>query len=301
MSPGLAVAELLDPGEVAYVARGTVAAEYRFNGEVSSLSLTDLAAPIDGLLTERLPERGTVVEQGEMVITLTPTPEVRAAAAELEAALLARRLGAGDPSQLESRVATATIRAEELGLPVGEEADLPLAETVAITAPIAGTVLDTYPPDEGVASRGESLAVIGDVADLVVVLSLATDQAQQIPVGATAIVASGDGRGDPALVTVASNERSQEDDNEDQSLIILEMPAGVFEYGERVRVVINGPARENVLWLPPQVIRSYDGKTFVLVVEGDVARRVDVVLGVQTAERVEVSGFLAEAEQVVGP
>jgi len=102
-------------------------------------------------------------------------------------------------------------------------------------------------------------------------------------------------------VTVASNERSQEDDNDDQSLIILEMPAGVFEYGERVRVVINGPARENVLWLPPQVIRSYDGKTFVLVVEGDVARRVDVVLGVQTAERVEVSGFLAEAEQVVGP
>jgi hypothetical protein len=56
-----------------------------------------------------------------------------------------------------------------------------------------------------------------------------------------------------------------------------------------------------VLWLPPQAIRNFSGRLFAVVQDGDVQRRVDVRIGVEAADRVEILEGIEEGQVVVGP
>jgi multidrug efflux pump subunit AcrA (membrane-fusion protein) len=58
---------------------------------------------------------------------------------------------------------------------------------------------------------------------------------------------------------------------------------------------------DDALLLPPETIRSFRGLKFVIVQEGEQRRRVDVQIGLESDERVEVIGDLKEGDQVVGP
>ena len=67
----------------------------------------------------------------------------------------------------------------------------------------------------------------------------------------------------------------------------------------KVRVIVQ--ERRGVLWLPPQAIRVYEGRRFVIVRDGEERRRVDVKLGVIGQERVEILEGLEEGQIVVAP
>jgi multidrug efflux pump subunit AcrA (membrane-fusion protein) len=72
----------------------------------------------------------------------------------------------------------------------------------------------------------------------------------------------------------------------DNQLIEVEMPLEV---------------RENVLWLPPSVIRTFQNRTFVVLDTKDGPRTVDVTLGLQTDERVEIISGVNEGDVVIAP
>ncbi|MCE2849611.1 MAG: HlyD family efflux transporter periplasmic adaptor subunit [Roseiflexaceae bacterium] len=75
-----------------------------------------------------------------------------------------------------------------------------------------------------------------------------------------------------------------------------------LEAGEtigRVRIVLE--QRNNVLWLPPEAIRSFGERRFVVLREGEQERRVTVVLGIESDERVEIIKGLQLDDVVVGP
>jgi hypothetical protein len=59
--------------------------------------------------------------------------------------------------------------------------------------------------------------------------------------------------------------------------------------------------REDVLWLPPEAIRSFEGRRFIVVREGDRERRVVVRTGIESVERVEILEGVDEGDVVVGP
>jgi hypothetical protein len=60
--------------------------------------------------------------------------------------------------------------------------------------------------------------------------------------------------------------------------------------------------KDNVFLLPPAAIRNYRGINFVIVLEGDKRRRVDLYeIGLKTTERWEVIGELNEGDKVLGP
>jgi len=59
--------------------------------------------------------------------------------------------------------------------------------------------------------------------------------------------------------------------------------------------------RENVLWLPPSVIRTFQNRTFVVLDTPDGLRTVDVVLGLQTDDRIEIVSGVSEGDVVVAP
>jgi multidrug efflux pump subunit AcrA (membrane-fusion protein) len=71
--------------------------------------------------------------------------------------------------------------------------------------------------------------------------------------------------------------------------------------GELATVSIVLQEKENVLWLPPAAIRTYQGRDFVVVQLPDGSlRRVDVLLGISTDERVEITAGLEEGQLVIG-
>jgi len=74
-----------------------------------------------------------------------------------------------------------------------------------------------------------------------------------------------------------------------------------LELGELATLTIILEERENVLWLPPAPLRTFQGRNFVVVQDGDVQRRVDVRLGIQSDERVEILEGVSEGQIVVGP
>src|SRR5690606_2584354 len=73
-----------------------------------------------------------------------------------------------------------------------------------------------------------------------------------------------------------------------------------FGLGDLVRVRVELERKDNVLWLPPQALRVFDGRRFAVIQDGDVQRRVDVIVGIQTQERVEIEEGLEEGQVVVG-
>ena len=47
-------------------------------------------------------------------------------------------------------------------------------------------------------------------------------------------------------------------------------------------------SKEGVLWLPPDAIRSAGGRTFVIINSESGPKRVDVEIGLQTRDMVEI-------------
>ena len=84
------------------------------------------------------------------------------------------------------------------------------------------------------------------------------------------------------------------------SLAVPAADAGL-RLGDLVRVSAELERKEQVLWLPPQAIRVFDGRRFVVQVRDDVEQRVDVKIGIETIERVEIVEGLTSGDVVIGP
>ncbi|HWQ15520.1 MAG TPA: HlyD family efflux transporter periplasmic adaptor subunit [Roseiflexaceae bacterium] len=66
----------------------------------------------------------------------------------------------------------------------------------------------------------------------------------------------------------------------------------------RISIVLEH--KENVLWLPPEAVRAFEGRRFVVVREGERERRVPVRIGIENEEQVEILEGLEEGDMVVG-
>ena len=83
--------------------------------------------------------------------------------------------------------------------------------------------------------------------------------------------------------------------------ISLEADAGGLKLGDLVRVTIVLEGKDDVLWLPLDAIRTLQDREFVTVQESGRQRRVDVQLGIEGPDRVEILKGLEEGQVVVAP
>src|SRR3712207_3997275 len=72
---------------------------------------------------------------------------------------------------------------------------------------------------------------------------------------------------------------------DDSTRVSLEVPTGL-EVGDMARVTVLLERREDVLWLPPQALRTFEGRTFAVVQQGEAQQRVDVEIGLRSDDRV---------------
>jgi len=66
----------------------------------------------------------------------------------------------------------------------------------------------------------------------------------------------------------------------------------------KLRIIIE--QREDALWLPPEAIRTFGERNFVVVRDGDRERRETVILGIKGEQRVEIKSGVQEGDVVVG-
>jgi hypothetical protein len=71
--------------------------------------------------------------------------------------------------------------------------------------------------------------------------------------------------------------------------------------GDLVQVNVVLQKKENVLWLPPQAVRTFEGRRFVVIQDGQGQRRVDVKVGLQNNDRLEIVEGLNEGQVVLSP
>ena len=74
-----------------------------------------------------------------------------------------------------------------------------------------------------------------------------------------------------------------------------------MQLGDLVNVTVVLQRKDGGLWLPPQAIRKFSGRNFVVVLKDGVQQRVDVMLGIEGNERVEILEGLNEGDVVIGP
>jgi hypothetical protein len=74
-----------------------------------------------------------------------------------------------------------------------------------------------------------------------------------------------------------------------------------WDLGDMIKIGVILQKKDSVLWLPPQAIRSFEGRKFVVVQEGALQQRVDVKTGIISTEKVEIIDGLKEGQIVVSP
>lgn len=89
--------------------------------------------------------------------------------------------------------------------------------------------------------------------------------------------------------------------NADKSLRITIDGIEQLKDGDLARCNIVTARKENALWLPPQAVRNFQGRRFVVVKDAEGERRADVKLGLQGEDRVEVLSGVLEGQVVVAP
>jgi RND family efflux transporter, MFP subunit len=71
--------------------------------------------------------------------------------------------------------------------------------------------------------------------------------------------------------------------------------------GDIVQVKVIILNKTGTLWLPPQAIRTFEGRQFAVVQDGQGQRRVDVKTGITNEDQVEILEGLTEGQVVVSP
>ena len=197
---------------------------------------------------------------------------------------------------------------EEMQLTV-ERLEAQLADA-RIIAPIDGRVLSIY-LDEGRIVQGYMpVAIVADLGELEVSADIVDSRMQDLVEGMPAVVvpvAYPDREIDAQIRLLpypfGGGGRSQGVGEEDKSTrVSLDMAAvgDNVDLADLMRVTVVLEQKDDVLWLPPQAIRLFEGRRFVVVQDGEAQRRVDVKVGIEGEDRVEIEEGVTEGQIVIG-
>jgi multidrug resistance efflux pump len=180
-------------------------------------------------------------------------------------------------------------------------------EEAQLVAPFDGRVLSLTVREGSQATAFKPMLILGDPGALEITADLGADQLTLMSVGQSATIRlldrpdrdwSGQVRQLPYPYGGGGGESA---DGDTAARIALDDPEVTLEIGELATIVIFLEQREDVLWLPPAAIRSFQGRDFVLVQDADLQRRADVRVGLESEERIEILEGVKEGQVVVGP
>lgn len=175
-----------------------------------------------------------------------------------------------------------------------------------LIAPFAGEVLSLNVRPGDRAEAFATAVILAQPQNLEITAELGSDQLSQLTVDQPATITLSNRPEEPFGGTVrqlpyAFSGGTSGSDNEDSRVRIqFDNPPANLALGELATVVVILEEKENVLWLPPAAIRTFQGRTFVVIEETNGQRRTDVRLGIQSPIRVEILEGVEVGDVVIG-
>ena len=182
-----------------------------------------------------------------------------------------------------------------------------LEQTMAsaqLKAPFAGYIVEAPRSGQSVKTTTDAFQ-IGDVSQLEIGASATEEDLKQLTEGITVTVQF-EGTGNKQTYTGMIRELpypygSGKNSGEVRVKLNASPEQAKYQLGDRAVITVVLQQKNDALWLPPQAIRSVGGHTFVLMEDGATQKRVDVALGLQANNRVEITAGLTEGQVVIGP
>lgn len=314
------------------VQRGDLVVEAKLNGRVVPLALDTVYFQISGQVREVYANVNDVVKEGQLLGELAEAQELRAKADEtrrtirraqidLEIAQLtleqlkSQGRSANEIKIQELQVELAQMKLDEVLQSLGidpnssvlDELDTQVAQARAF-APADGTIIAAVNAGRNVTPETPAF-VLGDPNELEVVANLdgskgdaeVREMFEGMPVTVT-LDADTDVKLTGTIRQLPSPYGTGASDENAIHVVLDSSPsASTYQAGDNVTVTVLLASKEGVLWLPPDAIRSAGGRTFVIINSESGPQRVDVEIGLQTRDRVEIVSGLEEGQVVVGP
>jgi len=314
------------------VQRGDIAIDAKLTGRVSPLALHTVYFQISGQVSEVLANVNDVVTEGQLLGELAEAREIKANAEEtqrtirriqidLEIAKLTLeqyRLQGKSPNEIkiqELQVELAQMEYDqklaELGIDptvaVVDEIDAQIAQARAF-APAAGTIISAVTVGRKVIPTTPAF-ILGDPNQLEIIASLdeskGDSEIKEMFEGMPVIVSldtkpdvkfNGTIRQLPSPFGTGSSE-----DRIIHIVLDVAPSATTYQSGDKVTAVVRLADKQDILWLPPDAIRKAGGRTFVIINSDTGPKRVDIEIGLQTRDMVEIVSGLTEGQVVLGP
>lgn len=153
------------------------------------------------------------------------------------------------------------------------------------------------------------IAVIADPAEWDITADLTSGQLGLLEEGQTAEVTMSSRPGEVFQALLAQlpypygsggGAAKVEDQDERVHISLQEPDKAELEVGDLVKVTVLIERSADTLYLPPAAIRTFEGRKFVMVKAGDRLQKVDVKLGIEGEDRVEILDGLEEGQVIEG-
>ncbi len=294
------------------VQRGEMTSELTFTGRIAPVEQRELAFAAPGRVAKIDVRRGDAVTKDQLLAELELGQDeyaLRRAEANLKIAQLKLELTRlENPPTSEVNRLQIAIQEQEVDLAQIAVDEISVSyDGLRITSPIDGTVLSVSILEGATAEADTPVIVVGNLEDLVVSATLNPEDLARLvigmdvtvsPIGKDISITSGTIRALPYPYGKADAES-----NDGSVQVALEKsPAELgYEVGDMVSGNLVLEHKDDVLWLPLQTVREFEGRYFVIAREGDVERRVDVKVGIVDEDRIEIMDGLTEGQVVVAP
>jgi RND family efflux transporter MFP subunit len=314
------------------VQRGDITVEAKLIGRVVPVALHTVYFQINGQVREVHANINDVVKEGQLLGELAEAQELRAKAEETRrtirraqidleiAQLTLEQLKSQGRSETEIKIQELQVELAQMKLdevllslgidpdsPVLDELDAQVAQARAF-APADGTIIAAVDVGRNV-NPATPAFVLGDPDQLEVIAdfnpSTGDEEVKEMFEGMPVMVTPDTDTDVKLTGTIRQLPSPYGTGESDEGAIhvALDSPpsASTYQTGDKVTVVVQLASKENALWLPPDAIRSAGGRTFVIINSDSGPHRVEIEIGLQTRDMVEIVSGLEEGQVVVGP
>ena len=312
------------------VGRGDIVVEAKLNGRVSPLALHTVYFAISGQVSEVLVNVNDVVTEGQLLGELDKAQELRASANETQRIIRRAQINleieqltleqyeAQNRPEYEIEIQKRKVELvqmdfdelmESMGIDPNETITDELGAQVAQArafSPADGTIISSVSVGRNVSPTTPAF-VLGDPNKLEVVADLGSgdEQVREMFEGMPVVVTVDAKAGVELTGTISQLPSPYGTGPGDERVVRVVLDAApsvdTYQSGDKVTVKLVLASKDAVLWLPPEAIRSAGGRTFVIVNSDTGPKRVDIEIGLQTRDRVEIVSGLTEGQVVVGP
>ncbi len=183
-----------------------------------------------------------------------------------------------------------------------DEIEATIAKT-ELVAPMSGRLV-YFSPDPGEPMVAyEPIAVVADLSILEITDEMDADDLSELAEGMPLITkrASLPGNVYTGIIASLPSPYGLSTDEFVHVAFDQQPPPDEFQAGDRMEFTVKIEERDDVLWLPISAIRQFSGRNFIVVQNEGVQRRVDVRLGLEGDDRVEILEGAEENQTVIGP